>query len=224
MQSACDVPSGDKLIESSLLPVGHYLAIVQQLVRRHDLRRPVVFLSSEDASAIQLFEAAARGSGLQVLTYAYPRPNFRCGGVDLQSLSLNGSGAVLGVKGSWDKRRQATYVDTQLCPKVRFAACALVSPCMPARRVLRQLEHSLPCRACCKRHVARDCVSMLLHSSRHLQLPTSYRSRHLTAPDILHGMSCINLLHLASYASHLATYILRSSAILPESTTWPSPK
>ena len=99
-----------------MLPVGAYLSAVEQIASSHAIARPVVFLSSEDGSAIEMFRQAAASRGIAVVTHEYPRPRFRCGSIDLADLGVNGSGARLAVRGQYAKRSQAAYNDTTLCP------------------------------------------------------------------------------------------------------------
>ena len=90
---------GDKGIEAKLLPPSVYLATVLKLARRlktkkeNARQKPVVFVSSEDATALDLFTQAASKlrtedypDGLHVISYSYPRPHFSCGGHNISAM------------------------------------------------------------------------------------------------------------------------------------------
>uniref|UniRef100_A0A7S0IY40 Uncharacterized protein n=1 Tax=Calcidiscus leptoporus TaxID=127549 RepID=A0A7S0IY40_9EUKA len=76
---------GDKIIEAELVPAEAYLRAVLALVRKHAISRPVVFVSSEDAAAIQAFESAVAHSSeaaahhLELISHRYVRPSYGCG-------------------------------------------------------------------------------------------------------------------------------------------------
>ena len=84
---------GDKMIEAGLKPVSTYVESVLRVVTEQRIANPLVFLSSEDGSAVELFEQAAGRYGLRIVSFAYDRPRMNCGGINLTStLGLQGKG------------------------------------------------------------------------------------------------------------------------------------
>lgn len=106
---------GEKLIDGDLHPVSRYLDEVLKVVERHNIINPVVFLSSEDGSAIRLFEDAVihdpRSAHIRVLSYNYTRLEMNCGGVNVsQNLGRSGSGLQGISVSSWASNRTAHYM------------------------------------------------------------------------------------------------------------------
>jgi hypothetical protein len=93
----------DKLADGDLHPVSKYLEYVLSIADRWQIEQPVVFLSSEDGSAISLFEQAVashpKASHVRVVKYDYHRISQNCGGLDI--------GKLLGVQGSGMKKAEA---------------------------------------------------------------------------------------------------------------------
>ena len=116
---------GDKLVESDLKPVSAYmqrvLRIVRERQRRNHTRRPaLVFLSSEDGSAIEMFEEAARQqSEFRVIKVAYERPRLSCGGIDVkQLLGPQGTGAQRARGDTYSERWANVYGQGASCPSL----------------------------------------------------------------------------------------------------------
>ena len=106
---------GDKIIESELVPAATYLREVLALVRKHAIRRPVVFLSSEDAAAIGAFENAVALSSeaarleITVISYKYARPAYTCAAAVRKEVlgdAINASWAERAAKLGWGHFRQ----------------------------------------------------------------------------------------------------------------------
>lgn len=66
---------GDKLIESSVYPVQSYIRAVTHIAKKNAIKNPVIFLSSEDHTAIKLFKAH---SPYPFFYHPYKRPTFNC--------------------------------------------------------------------------------------------------------------------------------------------------
>ncbi len=87
----------DKIVEGDLHSVAEYLRRVLHIVARKRIEHPVVFLSSEDGSAITLFEEAVanepRAAHIRVIKVNYHRMSMNCGGMNVsEALGAGGSG------------------------------------------------------------------------------------------------------------------------------------
>ena len=58
------------------------------IIKRHQIAQPVIFLSSEDHTAIHLFTDLASKLRLKVVYCPYPRPAMNCGGFDPDRLAV----------------------------------------------------------------------------------------------------------------------------------------
>ena len=91
---------GDKVVENALTPAPIYLEHVLRIAQFRQIEQPVVFLSSEDGTAITLFKRAVQehpnASRVTVLAYDYKRPSMNCGGFN--ATEALGKTSALGVK------------------------------------------------------------------------------------------------------------------------------
>jgi hypothetical protein len=113
---------GDKLVETELSPVTNYLDKVLEIAQRFRITNPVVLLSSEDGSAIELFQDAVQQHPMSVLVYNYYRPSMNCGSINVRdALGANGTGTKRvwdrsGAYGTRYKRmRKSLYKNTTMC-------------------------------------------------------------------------------------------------------------
>ena len=64
---------GDKIVDSDLHAISRYVNGVQEIVRRRNIQNPVVFVTSEDETAVQAFHAATADLPWTVLHHAHTR-------------------------------------------------------------------------------------------------------------------------------------------------------
>jgi len=64
---------GDKIVDSDLHAISRYINGVKHIINIQHIRDPVVFVTSEDETAVQAFHAAAEGLGWIVLSHEHSR-------------------------------------------------------------------------------------------------------------------------------------------------------
>ena len=64
---------GDKIVDSDLHAISRYVKAVRHVIDKQNIQQPVVFVSSEDETAIRAFRAATEGLGWIVLWHEHSR-------------------------------------------------------------------------------------------------------------------------------------------------------
>jgi hypothetical protein len=79
---------GDKIMEGDFKPFKIYLREINHIINRNNISNPIVYLSSEDQTALEVFKARCP---YPWFAFPYKRPTFNCAPTDVLDAMINGT-------------------------------------------------------------------------------------------------------------------------------------
>ena len=78
---------GDKITESDFKPFEVYLRQINYIISRHNISNPIIYLSSEDQTALEVFKVKCP---YPWFAFPYKRPTFNCAPTNVLDAMING--------------------------------------------------------------------------------------------------------------------------------------